>query len=83
MRNSETFSGKCMWQIRICIEGHVDLWIEDYFGGVSISHKKDGSSILTGERADISAVYGLILKLRDSGINLLSLQVEKAMKGEK
>jgi len=32
---------------------------------------------LNGELTDLPAVYGLILQLRDGGIDLLSLQVEK------
>lgn len=65
------------WKIRIRSAAHLDYWIEDYFGGLKISHELDGSSLITGELLDLPAVYGLILQLRDAGIYLLALQVER------
>ncbi len=65
------------WSIQVCSESHLDDWIEDCFAGLNIMHKDDGSSHITGELPDLPAVYGFILQLRDRGICLLSLQVER------
>ncbi len=74
-------SKEYVWQIRVRSVAHLDDWIKDYFGGVSISNEKDGCSLITGELPDMPAVYGLILQLRDAGISLISLQVERQNKG--
>ena len=65
------------WSIQVCSETQLDDWIEDCFAGLNIVHKEDGSSRITGELPDLAAVYGFILQLRDKGICLLSLQVER------
>lgn len=80
-KNNRAASEQELWQIRVRAEAHLDFWIEDYIDGLNIHHKRDGSSILTGELPDMPAVYGLILQLRDTGISILSLQVEKEIKG--
>ncbi len=59
------------------VRGHLMAWFSDYFGGVKLKHNKDGSCTLTGKLQDSAAFYGLILTLRDSGVELLSLKVKK------
>lgn len=76
--NNEAFT-EYAWSIQVYSETHLDDWIEDCFAGLNIVHKEDGSSQITGELPDLPAVYGLILQLRDKGICLLSLQVERKM----
>lgn len=65
------------WQIRVRTASYLEGWIKDCFDELEISHEKNGSSLLTGELPDVSAVYGLILHLRDAGIELLSLSVDR------
>ncbi len=62
--------------IRIKVRGHLKEWFGDYFGGLSLKYNEDGSCILTGKLQDSAAFYGLILNLRDSGVELLSLKVK-------
>ncbi len=73
--------GAYSWQIEVIAGAHLDYWINDYFSGLTLRHSPDGSTILTGNLPDMPAVYGLILRLRDSGIVLLSLQAKRM--GEK
>ncbi len=54
---------KYSWHTEAKVTGHLDDWLEDYFGCITMIHKKGGYSLLTGELPDISAVYGLILRL--------------------
>ncbi len=70
-------SEKYNWQVLVHSEAHLDNWIMDYFGGLTVHHNDDGTSLLEGELPDMSAVYGLILQLRDAGILLISLQVKR------
>jgi len=63
--------------IRVRTETHLDDWVGDYFAGLEMKHEKGESTLLAGEMEDMPAVYGLILKIRDAGINLLSLHVER------
>ena len=43
------------------------------FEGLTIAHTKQGESVLTGVVADLVALYGLLAKLRDLGLALISV----------
>lgn len=58
---------------RIRIKGHLkDRWAE-WFGGMIISLDDDGSTLLTGPVIDQAALHGLLKKVRDLGMPLLSV----------
>ena len=60
-----------MYEIRI--KGHLhDRWA-DWFGGLSISREENGNTLLTGPVVDQSALYGLLKKVRDVGMPLVSV----------
>jgi len=62
-----------MHQVEIHVEGHLDKqWVE-WLDGFSVTHIGDGETILTGLVKDQSAMYGLIAKLRDMGVTLISV----------
>jgi len=62
-----------MQRAEIHIEGRLDpLWI-DWLDGFSISYAGENETILTGQVVDQAALYGLIAKLRDLGVKLLSV----------
>ncbi len=63
--------------LKMRVRGHLREWFNDYFGDVKLKHNEDGSYTLTGKLQDSAAFYGLILTLRDSGVELLSLKVKK------
>jgi hypothetical protein len=57
----------------IIIEGHLsDTWT-DWFDGLTFEYTSDGSTILTGEFMDQSALHGLLKKILDLGLILLSV----------
>jgi hypothetical protein len=65
----------------ICIQGHLDLRWRALFDGFCIAHEtsEDGKpvTLLTGPVEDASALYGLVSRFRDLGVELISLQPAK------
>ena len=57
----------------IRIKGHLDERWTGRFGGMTISLEDGGSSLLAGPVADQAALYGLLRKVRDLGMPLLSV----------
>jgi len=45
----------------------------DWFGDLSITLQTDGNTLLTGPVIDQAALYGMLKKVRDLGMPLLSL----------
>jgi hypothetical protein len=58
----------------ICIEGKLgDDWAE-WFGGLVVKQDEQGYTVLTGPVRDQAALHGLLAKLRDLGLPLVSVQ---------
>ena len=58
---------------QIKIEGHLDSHWAEWFDGLSITLEADGQTLLTGPVPDQSALHGLIKKVRDLGMPLVSV----------
>jgi hypothetical protein len=57
----------------IRVKGHLDtLWL-DWFESLILTHEADGTSTLAGPLADQAALYGLLNRVRDLGLTLLSV----------
>jgi hypothetical protein len=59
-----------IYQIRV--EGHLGPQWTDWFGGLSITLEDNGDSLLTGPVVDQAALHGLLSKVRDLGMTLIS-----------
>jgi hypothetical protein len=57
----------------IRIEGELGQEWVDWFGGPAISREGAGVTLLTFGVADQAALYGLLWKLRDLGLPLVSI----------
>jgi hypothetical protein len=66
-----------MQKVEIHIKGQINKEWSDWFGGLSISHADPDESILIGCVPDQSALYGVISRLRDLGLELVSLSSQK------
>jgi hypothetical protein len=60
-----------IYQIRI--KGHLDAQWTDWFEGLAITPLENGDTLLTGPVVDQAALYGLLRKVRDVGLPLLSV----------
>ncbi len=60
-----------VYEIRL--KGHLDEQWVAWFGGLVIALSDDGSTVLTGPVADQAALHGLLRKVRDLGMTLLSV----------
>jgi hypothetical protein len=60
-----------VYQIRL--KGHLDSQWTDWFGGLAITLEEDGDTLLTGPVIDQAALYGLLKKMRDLGMPLVSV----------
>jgi hypothetical protein len=58
---------------KIRIQGHLRREWMDWFGGMTVTLEADGSTILTGPVQDQAALHGLLKKVRDLGMPLLSV----------
>jgi hypothetical protein len=59
------------YQLRI--EGHLDEHWSAWFGGLTLIRDDDGTTTLRGAVTDQAELHGLLTKLRDLGITLISL----------
>ena len=64
------------YQIRI--KGHLDEQWADWFGGLTITLEEDGDTLLTGPVIDQAALFGLLRKVSDLGMPLLSVNPVKS-----
>ena len=60
-----------VYQFRI--KGHLGSQWTDWFEGLTITLQEDGDTLLTGPVADQAALHGLLKKVRDLGMPLLSV----------
>ena len=60
-----------VYQIRI--KGHLGRQWTDWFGGLSIMLDDNGDTLLTGSVVDQAALHGVLRKVRDLGLPLLSV----------
>jgi hypothetical protein len=60
-----------IYQIRL--KGHLGRLWTDWFDGLTITLEDNGETLLTGPVADQAALHGLLKKVRDLGMPLLSV----------
>ena len=62
-----------MNRYRIRVQGHLDQRWVSWFDGMSITHEPDGATVLEGPVADQAALHGMLQRVRDTGLTLISV----------
>jgi len=69
---SEQFSRKAQFY-EIRFRGHLDSTRAQMFNGLEMIQEPSGETVLTGEIVDQAALHGVLNRIRDLGLPLLSV----------
>ena len=76
MSRSPTPRGPVGYIVRIA--GHLDAHWSAWFGDFILTREPDGTTTLRGIVADQAELHGLLVKVRDLGVTLLSVEITEA-----
>ena len=57
----------------IRLQGHLDARWATWFDGLTLAQESDGTTVLHGQVVDQAALHGLLQKVRDLGLPLVSV----------
>jgi hypothetical protein len=60
-----------VYEIRI--EGHISLSWSSWFEGLEIRYETGGETVLVGPLVDQAALHGVLMRIRDLGLPLVSV----------
>lgn len=60
-------------RFEIRLTGHLDARWSEWFDGLTLSREPDGTTLLEGPVVDQAALHGLLQKVRDTGLPLVSV----------
>jgi len=72
MTGTQAYDQPAVYEIRV--KGKLDDRWSGWFDGLTISREANGESILTGTVADQAALYGLLSRMRDLALVLVSVR---------
>ena len=58
----------------IRIQGHLDERWTDWLQGIKLTHESDGTTTLMGPLADQAALHGVLTKIRDLALPIVSVR---------
>ncbi len=70
-RHTPTGDGARRYEIRL--QGHLDVRWAASFDGLAVSQQDDGTTLVSGSVADQAALHGLLQRVRDLGLPLVSV----------
>jgi len=62
------------WRYQIRVEGVLDPGWSEWLDGMTVSQEADGVTLLSGSIRDQAALFGLLAKVRDMGLSLISMK---------
>ena len=71
-----------MQNVEILIKGQIDAQWSEWLGGLQITHIGQEQSLLTGSIADQATLYGILTKIKDLGLKLVSVNLEEGVNNE-
>ena len=57
----------------IRVTGRLDTLWGEWFDGLTLTHREDGTTVLVGPGVDQAALHGFLAQVRDLGLPLLSV----------
>jgi hypothetical protein len=57
----------------IRLTGHLDTHWTAWFDGLTVSYESDGTTVIGGQIVDQAALHGLLQRVRDLGLPLVSV----------
>lgn len=57
-----------------CVERHLGAAVAAHFPELTLRHLPDGSTLLCGALPDQAALHGVLARIRDLGLTLLSVR---------
>lgn len=60
---------------RLRVGGHLDHHWSAWFDDLTLTHESDGTTSLSGLVSDQAQLHGLLMKVRDLGVTLISVAV--------
>ena len=63
--------GPVVYEFRV--EGNIDPHWSDWFAGLSVTHQPGGVTVLRGPLSDQAAMHGVLMKIRDLRLVLISV----------
>jgi hypothetical protein len=74
---SETHAPVGSWheagQYEIRLQGHLDARWGAWFDGLTLTKESDGTTVIAGQVVDQAALHGLLQKVRDLGLPVVSV----------
>ena len=67
----------------IGLQGQIDSKWSAWFAAMQVVRQEDGTTLLIGSLADQAALFGVLKRVRDAGIPLLSVNQVKRLNEEK
>jgi hypothetical protein len=58
----------------IVVKGHLDMDWSEWLEGLTITHNDQGETIISGPIRDQAALYGILVKMRDMVLFLISVK---------
>jgi hypothetical protein len=71
--NDTSSSPRGAGRYEIRLKGHLDGRWAAWFDGLSLTNDSDGTTVISGQVVDQAALHGLLQKVRDIGLPLVSV----------
>ncbi len=66
-----------MEDVEILIRGHIDHHWSEWLGGLQINHVEQENSLLSGTISDQAMLHGILTKLRDLDLKIISVYLKE------
>jgi hypothetical protein len=66
-----------MQNVEIRVKGQIDQHWSDWFDDLTVTHTDQNETVLTGPIVDQAALHGLLAKLRDMALPIVSVNLSE------